>query len=576
MNKVSRLLFLMLGFVLVISIVASSCAGDEPVPDPELTLSTETLSFSNAAETKFFHIKSNQDWKLISSESWLTFSAESGNKGTIKIDVSATANALIEQRTATITAKVGSLTKTLTVTQSASSLLVIEEDEFNVAVEGDEITIPVQSSGVYLITIDPEAEWITLASGGGTAEPKFTVISNPSMITREGTITFTLNGLTQAVTVSQTGNELTIPGDQTGMSDNAMTLAPKMGLGWNLGNTLEATSGPNTNGVYTASETLWGNPITTQTLMDGVKAAGFNTVRIPTAWSGYIVDQTTYKISDAWLMRVREVVDYCVNNDMYAIINIHWDGGWLENNPTYAAQVEVNKKQKALWEQIAVAFRNYDQHLLFAGTNEVHFDYGNPTAEHIEVQQSYLQTFVNAVRLTGGKNMYRNLIVQGYNTNIGHTDAHFTMPTDPTSNRLMAEVHFYDPFDFTLDATSTKYYWGAEFAGLGNTSTWGQEARVDSEFAIVKTKFIDNNIPVIMGEYGAMFRAALSGQTLINHIASRNHYLNYVTKKALENGIVPVYWDNGPMGNNSSGLFNRNTGAVADAVAVEAITSALD
>lgn len=574
MNKISRLLFLMLGLVMVISIVASSCAGDEPAPDPELTLSTETLLFSNDAETKFFHIKSNQDWKLTSSETWLTFSAESGNKGTIKIDVSATANALTEQRTATITAKVGSLTKMVTVTQSASSQLVVEEDEFNVAVDGDEITIAVQSSGTYSIIID--SEWINLASGGGTTEPKFTVISNPSMITREGTITFTLNDLTQTVTVSQTGNALTISADQTGMSDDAMVMAPKMGLGWNLGNTLEATSGPNASGVYTASETLWGNPLTTQALMDGVKAAGFNTVRIPTAWSGYIVDQTTYKISDAWLMRVREVVDYCVSNDMYAIINIHWDGGWLEEHPLFSSQVEVNKKQKALWEQIAVAFRNYDQHLLFAGTNEVHANYGNPTAEHIEVQQSYLQTFVNAVRSTGGKNTYRNLIVQGYNTNIGHTNAYMTMPSDPTSNRIMAEVHFYDPFDFTLDATSTKYYWGAEFAGLGNTSTWGQEAWVDSEFAIVKTKFVDNNIPVILGEYGPMFRAALSGQTLTNHIASRNHYLNYVTKKALENGIVPVYWDNGPMGNNSSGLFNRSTGAVSDAAAVQAITSALD
>ena len=574
MSKISRLLFLVLGFVLVISIVASSCAGDDPVPDPELMLSTETLSFSNSGETKFFHIKSNQEWKLTSSENWLTFSEASGDKGTVKINVLAAANALTEQRTATITAKVGSLTKTIAVTQNASSQLIIEEDEFDVAVEGDEITVSVQSSGTYSIAIDPE--WITLASGGGTAEPKFTVISNPSMITREGTITFTLNDLTQTVTVSQTGNALTISADQTGMSDNAMTLAPKMGLGWNLGNTMEATSGPNGSGVYTASETLWGNPLTTKTLMDGVKAAGFTTVRIPTAWSGYIVDQTTYKISDAWLTRVREVVNYCVDNDMYAIINIHWDGGWLENNPTYAAQVEVNKKQKALWEQIAVAFRNYDQHVLFAGTNEVHFDYGNPTTEHITVQQSYLQTFVTAVRSTGGKNTYRNLIVQGYNTNIGQTYTYMTMPTDPTSNRLMAEVHFYDPFDFTLDATSTKYYWGADFAGLGNTSTWGQEAWVNSEFAKVKTKFIDNNIPVILGEYGPMLRSALTGQTLINHIASRNHYLNYVTNKALEIGIVPVYWDNGPMGNNSSGLFNRSTGAVADAVAVEAITSALD
>jgi endoglucanase len=259
---------------------------------------------------------------------------------------------------------------------------------------------------------------------------------------------------------------------------------------------------------------------------------------------------------------------------MYAIVNIHWDGGWLEEHPLYSHQVEVNKKQKALWEQIAVAFRNYDEHLLFAGTNEVHENYGTPTAENIEVQQSYNQTFVDAVRSTGGKNTYRNLIVQGYNTNIGHTDMYMTMPTDGTSNRLMAEVHFYDPFDFTLDTNSTKYYWGADFAGLGNTSTWGQEAWVDSEFAKMKVKFVDNNIPVVLGEYGTMLRSALTGQTLTNHLASRNHYLNYVTKKALENGLVPVYWDNGPMGNNSSGLFNRTAATPADVDAINAIISA--
>ncbi len=574
MNKVSRLLFFVLCLVLVISVVASSCSGEDPAPDPELILSTETLVFSNSGETKFFHLKSNQDWKLTSSESWLTFSAESGSKGTIKIDVTAAANALTEQRTATITAKVGSLTKTITVTQTASSILTIIQKEFNVAVEGDEITVTIQSSGTFSIAI--AEDWVVPIAASGTASVTFKVIANPSMLTRQNSVIFRLNELMQEVTVSQAGHELTIAADNAGMSDNAMPLAAKMGLGWNLGNSLEATSGPNTAGVYTAGETLWGNPLTTQALMNGVKAAGFNTVRIPCAWSGYIVDQTTYKISDAWLTRVREVVDYCVSNDMYAIINIHWDGGWLENNPTFAAQVEVNKKQKALWEQIAVAFRNYNEHVLFAGTNEVHYDYGNPTTEHITVQLSYLQTFVNAVRSTGGKNTYRNLIVQGYNTNIGHTDAYFTMPTDPTSGRMMAEVHFYDPFDFTLDATSTKYYWGADFAGLGNTSTWGQEAWVDSEFAKMKTKFVDNNIPVILGEYGAMLRSSLTGQTLTNHLASRSHYLNYVTKKALDNGIVPVYWDNGPMGNNSSGLFNRNTGAVADAVAVQAITSALD
>lgn len=559
--------------LLLIAITGISCSGDEATPDPEVILSTDELSFSNTGGTQFFHIKSNLDWQVNSSEDWLMLSDENGKKGTIKINVIAAVNPVAEERTAIITAKVGSVSKQITVTQAATNSLTVTQHAYDVGRTGDNITVSVQSTNAYTVTI--QAEWISTA-GGSSTSPVFSVQENPSLIPRHGTIDFTLNELIETVQITQVGNNLTIAPDNAGMSDNAMTLASKMDLGWNLGNTLEATSGPNGNGVYTAGETLWGNPKTSKVLIDGVKAAGFNTIRIPCAWSGYIENQSTFKIKDSWLMRVREVVDYCVDNDMYAIINIHWDGGWLENNPTYAQQNAVNTKQQALWEQIAVAFREYDQHVLFAGTNEVHFDFGTPTTEYITVQQSYLQTFINAVRSTGGRNTYRNLIVQGYNTNINHTNTYFTMPTDPASNRLMAEIHFYDPYDFTLDQTSTKYYWGADFAGLGNTSTWGQEAWVDGEFAKMKTKFVDNNIPVVMGEYGAILRSSLTGQTLTNHLASRNHYLNYVTKKALENGIIPVYWDNGPMGNNSLGLFNRSTGAVTDTDAVQAIVSALD
>jgi endoglucanase len=258
-------------------------------------------------------------------------------------------------------------------------------------------------------------------------------------------------------------------------------------------------------------------------------------------------------------------------------VNIHWDGGWLEEHPLFVHQVEVNKKQKALWEQIAVYFRDYDEHLLFAGTNEVHANYGNPTSEHIQVQESYNQTFVDAVRATGGRNAWRPLIVQAYNTNITHAKDHMTMPEDAPgiTDRLMAEVHFYDPFDFTLDATSAKYLWGADYAGHAATSDWAQEAWVDEAFGMMKTKFVDNGIPVILGEYGAMLRSSLPNG-LADHIKARNHYLNYVTNAAKENGLVPVYWDNGGTGNNSSGLFNRATGEQVHSDAITAIVSAFE
>ncbi len=562
-------------FILYLTtLLFSSCSKDDPAPAPELVVSTEQLAFSKDGETKSFHVKSNIAWQLSSSESWCSLTPTNGQAGTIKVDATASKNETTTTRTAIITVTAGDLSEQITVTQEGSVILTVSQNEFDVEAEGEEINIEVQSSGTYTVAIN--GAWIISVPGSPASSPKFSIAHNAALGNRSGTITFALGSLTQVVTINQAGSLLTIPADNTGMSSNAMTLAQQMKVGWNLGNSLEATSV--NNGIYTASETLWGNAKTTKGLIDAVKAAGFNAVRIPCAWSGYIEDTETYRIKDSWLNRVKEVVDYCVDNDMYAIINIHWDGGWLEEHPLYSHQVEVNKKQKALWEQIAVYFRGYDEHLLFAGTNEVHADYGNPTAEHIAVQQSYIQTFVDAVRSTGGRNATRNLVVQAYNTNIAHANNYMVMPDDApgVTDRLIAEVHFYDPYDFTLDQASTKYLWGEDFAGSPNTSTWGQEEWVDETFAIVKEKFVDNGIPVILGEYAATLRASLPAAALANHIQARNHYLNYVNKAARINGMIPFYWDNGHTGDNGSGLFNRSTGQQVHSDAITAIVSAFD
>lgn len=362
------------------------------------------------------------------------------------------------------------------------------------------------------------------------------------------------------------------PADKTGMASDAPALAAKLKLGWNLGNSLEVPGG----------ETGWGNPATTKKLIDAVKAAGFTTVRIPCAWSSYVEGISTSNIRQSWLARVKEVVDYCVDNNMYAIINIHWDGGWLEENPQYVTQTTVLKKEKAIWEQIATYFRDYDEHLLFAGTNEVHnTDYSNPTAENLAVQASFNQTFVDAVRSTGGRNAWRNLIVQSFNTSIEHAIAHLKMPTDPTTGRLMAEVHYYDPYEYALmekneSWATVKYFWGKEggFDQYGEVSNWGQEDYVREQFGKMKSNFVDKGIPVIIGEYGATYRVVSDAELQKQVEASRNYYFGYVTKTALANDIVPIYWDNGSTGANGCGLFDRATGKQVHADAIQAIVTA--
>ena len=353
--------------------------------------------------------------------------------------------------------------------------------------------------------------------------------------------------------------------DQTGMTGNSFALVKKMVVGWNLGNSLEVPK----------DETSWGNPKTTQILIDSIKKAGINAIRLPCAWDSYIEDRATCKLKASWLARVKEVVDYCYANNMYVIINIHWDGGWLENNPTYAMQKNVNAKQKALWEQIAMNFRNYDEHLLFAGTNEVHVD-GNPTAENFAVQMSFNQTFVDAVRSTGGKNSYRNLIVQSYNTNIDQGVSNLTMPKDSVGTRLLTEVHYYDPWDFCgleTDASwaTAKSLWGKDFAQHGTISNWGQEDYVRTQFQKVKTNFVDKGYPAILGEFAALRRSNLTGSNLDHHLASRAYFFKYVAQQAKNHGMVPFFWDNGSTANFGSGLFNRSNGTVFDKMALSGL-----
>ena len=334
----------------------------------------------------------------------------------------------------------------------------------------------------------------------------------------------------------------------------ATQVAGQIKLGWNIGNSLEATGG----------ETAWGNPAITQQLINSVKAAGFNAVRIPCAFDGH-ANQTTRQIDPAWMARVKQVVDYAHGQGMYVILNIHWDGGWLEEHPVFSSQEAVNVKQRAYWTQIATTFRDYNERLLFAGTNEVHADFNTPTPEHITVQQSYLQTFVDAVRATGGNNATRTLVVQTYNTNIWHGLDFFSLPADSATGRLMVEVHHYDPYDFTLNPNGPCLFWGAPFPPQ-SLCNWAQEAYHDDLFARAKAEWVDHGIPVIMGEYGVATRPNLS-------LPSRQFYLEYVNRAAALNGIKTFYWDNGvaPSANNGFALFNRNGGAIVDQGALDAV-----
>ena len=356
-----------------------------------------------------------------------------------------------------------------------------------------------------------------------------------------------------------------------GVSTPAMAqLAPvttaQLGKGWNLGNTLEATAG--NRFPYTVSmETNWGNPAANQQTFNAIAAAGFKSVRIPVSWMQY-ADRNNV-IQPFWLARVKAVVDMARNAGLYVIINEHWDHGWLR--PTNRDARTANPKLQALWTQVGNYFKDYDNHLLFAGTNEVTVDSNTPKAEYCTVQANFNQIFVNAVRATGGNNATRTLVVQGYNTDAENTInvCGAKVPTDTTTGRLMMEFHYYGPYNFTLNDASPVWQWGVNAADPTKTDGWGNEDYVEALFDKIKTTYTDKGIPVIIGEY-----CAISKTEYDPSMQYRDYWDRYITGSAIRHGFSTQYWDPGYSGNHGCGLFNRSTGAHYYPTTINAILTA--
>ena len=343
---------------------------------------------------------------------------------------------------------------------------------------------------------------------------------------------------------------------------DAATIAPKMYPGWNLGNTMEGANGGQTftNNVGLAGETAWQSTKTTQEVIDFVKAQGFKSVRIPCNWvCGHITDATNVTIDAAWMARVKEIVDYCVKDGLYVLLNDHWDGGWIQDTFNDLSDATVTKNcatMKMLWTQIANEFKSYDEHVLFAGMNEPGLNTTFNAASTADLQK-YEQAFIDAVRETGGNNATRTLVVQGPTTDIDQTYNNFDMANfkDPAgTGRLMVEVHFYAPWQFSgmeEDASWGKmwYFWGASnHAQSGpwasrNTDSNYEENFVKSQFQKMKTKYVSQGYPVLIGEYGCQWRDLGNTTVQKKHDASVKLYHKVVNEQAVDNGMVPFVWD---------------------------------
>lgn len=365
--------------------------------------------------------------------------------------------------------------------------------------------------------------------------------------------------------------------DTTSFEDlNQSQIVEAMGPGWNLGNQLESV----TDNV--PEETNWGNPVITEKLIQSVKAAGFKSIRIPVSYFAKIDDDKDYTIDSKWLDRVQEVVDYCIKNDLYAVINIHGDGyntidgSWLLCNGKN--QTEIKKKYKKVWKQIAERFKNYDEHLLFESMNE-EFDgsYSEPNKEYYQNINDYNQIFVDTVRKTGDNNTKRWLIIPGWNTNIDYTagDYGFKLPTDQyrdksidkEEQRIMISVHYYSPWDFCGGENGVITQWGNEADDPSKTSTTCDETYMKNQLNLMKTTFADKGYPVFIGEYGSINKTSYDSEN--------EYYRAYFARKLCQlsrkNGCIPMYWDNGYNGVHGFGLFDRTTCEVTQPVIIDAI-----
>ena len=328
----------------------------------------------------------------------------------------------------------------------------------------------------------------------------------------------------------------------------AQEITAMMGIGWNLGNTLDATGGSRAN-VY-SQETSWGNPKVTPELIKAIQDKGFNTIRIPVTWMNHISKDGTYTIDDAFIARVKEVVDYAYDLDMFVIINLHHES-WVNSSKLDTDYIKIGEELAAVWTRIAEEFADYDQHLIFEGMNEPRMAgtaqewSGNKNAY---TAVNYLdQIFTYTVRSSKkGYNSERCLMIPGYaassSLEILNSISIPTFESEAVKN-IIVSVHAYTPYSFCLSDDQMDF-------DLNNKMDTGS---IDVVFKNLEEIFLFNDIPVVIGE---------TGVTNKDNTEARENWAEYMGLKACEYGIPVILWDNGAYGNSGGechAWINRKT-----------------
>ena len=542
-----------------------ACGGNQPEPDPvKLVANPSELAFGQEGGTQTLTVTSGIQPAISSLADWIVITpgTPSGNQYPYSIKAPAYNGTLDRSTSIRIIGDKQSLM--IPVLQRHPEVeLTVSKTALSFGRSGGEETFTVSSSTQPHITTD--ASWLVIETGKIDQNHQTTVkaLAGASRKTEAGAgiVTVSCEGKSVSVAVSQ--EAFVTPAVASATAVTPQMVFDAMGPGWNMGNHMDAISG----GV--SGETVWGNPKCTQATMDGVKAAGFKAVRICTTWEGHIGSAPAYRIEDKWLDRVAEIVGYAEKAGLVAIVNTHHDESyWQDINKCYnnaANHEKVKDEVFAVWTQIAERFKDKGEWLVFESFNEIQ-DGGwgwsdafrkNPDAQY-KVLNEWNQTFVDAVRATGGQNATRWLGIPGYAANPGFTITGLVLPKDYTSaNRLLVAVHDYDPYDYTLKDPLIRQ-WGHTAAADKRLSGDNEKAVVDV-FDNLKAAYLDKDIPVYLGEMGCSRHAK-------DDLPYQRYYMEYFCKAAADH-LLPMYlWDNGAKGTGSEthAYIDHGTGRFVD------------
>ncbi len=373
-------------------------------------------------------------------------------------------------------------------------------------------------------------------------------------------------------TVSDTSANTPVEVDEIDTTITSLEFTAGIRAGWNLGNTMDAT------GVGLESERSWGNPTTTPEMVQAVKDAGFNAIRIPTTWEKQMDEN--YNINPEWMARVKEIVDYAYDRDMYIILNMHHEEWYY---PSYENLEHASARLAACWKQIAEAFAGYDERLIFEGMNEprwknTQWEWNGGNDEGRDVVNQLNKIFVDTVRATGGNNAHRFLMICPYAANCGESAlTAMQIPDDP---RIIISVHAYIPYTFALAENGTSR-WVSDRANC--------TSEIDSLAEVLNRLFISKGIAVIIGETGAMSRymqvdsteeaegTAEPAKKTIPNDEFRAYWAEYYFGKFSEIGIPCFWWDNGAFFSGETfGLLRRTAAEWSAPEVVEAIMRGAD